>query len=992
MEYINILEKLTLCKKCNNYKITSTKHYQWSACFIYKCQICKTYWYVCKEHSKRFGETQVSRMNRHFKTKSHFVNSQNLVQDLTESRGLHNECSKHTSDEDDDYNSHCMDFDDDIQLVESSVSECDNDDYSESETQLTKFVHEESHLKGKGVSTLIGRAFQQSNHCSILPTLDETLYHIEICEFLSKITTDQQLQFLQILNKSQRMTFTRTRIPTTMDDIRKFYTYNKYSILQNIPRPVVEEIDNHAVVSIKSVIEHVLALGVNIPLIKSSNYNNIEVDNSSLLHTNKVQELLLNVDKTEHNEEIHPYVIFIVIWSDDFEVNNTRKNKSSTWLKTISIVNPDVGDCANNYTYPIALSSKSAEHKKANKYFNDELKLLQKAHWYYYHELGKKIPIVVRVLAMSADRPERNSLNDMLSHNGKSSRRWRYSSLCCPYKMASCEQCIKDRVYGMYTRGALDSSGNKRNCRKCCDFNYEVNYNKCNEFFPPKNYPNIAESLVNNKDLIITAPIGRNVCQSSGTNFKLKPIEVTFDILSQGLRFAIYNLLEKNWDRTETVSYLKLICVKEGTINKAINSALEGLKNKKCVTEIVKEIDIPPMWNSVLSLDQFIDTPMHHLFEGIVKACIEILISYMKLEKKWSKFAQLCNHYLEDIHSLRIGFCKCECLTNEDDFKTGGWLAETYLGFSRIMVIVLGHIDTYIEENAQGLQELKMIFQTLLAMLSRLMTDDYIDPENLEDYIKLFLSACHGYEKAIGFPKDQNNALMNPNWYKKGNFVSLLNLPNQIKLYGPVRLHWEGVKERYIHQIKPILTNIRPTTSYLKTKMEEMHRRQNFDVMTGTNEINKTVKKFQVKRNDDIKQYYSFFSVKEKMINYECIAGVMFKGDIHNIYILISESKNVALHPLQIKEENISYRLNVCYFHDIELRSSPSTIIPKYKLRDENIYDYLIMVPYHHGEIDRDNGFAFITKSWKILNQNMTFEYYKPSIKHIEKLYEVPHK
>ena len=41
-----------------------------------------------------------------------------------------------------------------------------------------------------------------------------------------------------------------------------------------------------------------------------------------------------------------------------------------------------------------------------------------------------------------------------------------------------------------------------------------------------------------------------------------------------------------------------------------------------------------------------------------------------------------------------------------------------------------------------------MIFQKLLAMLSRIMTDDYIDPEKLEDYIKIFLSACHGYEKA----------------------------------------------------------------------------------------------------------------------------------------------------------------------------------------------------------------------------------------------------
>ena len=50
------------------------------------------------------------------------------------------------------------------------------------------------------------------------------------------------------------------------------------------------------------------------------------------------------------------------------------------------------------------------------------------------------------------------------------------------------------------------------------------------------------------------------------------------------------------------------------------------------------------------------------------------------------------------------------------------------------------------------------------------------------------------------------------------------------------------------------------------------------------------------------------------------------------------------------------------------------------------------MVPFHPGSVDRDNGYAFITKSWRILNQNMNFVYYDPSIKHLEKLYEDHHK
>ena len=55
---------------------------------------------------------------------------------------------------------------------------------------------------------------------------------------------------------------------------------------------------------------------------------------------------------------IDPYVLFLVIWSDDFEVNHTRRNRSSTWLKTISIVPPSKKDDIDLYTYAICLGSK----------------------------------------------------------------------------------------------------------------------------------------------------------------------------------------------------------------------------------------------------------------------------------------------------------------------------------------------------------------------------------------------------------------------------------------------------------------------------------------------------------------------------------------------------------------------------------------------------------------------------------------------------------
>ena len=84
------------------------------------------------------------------------------------------------------------------------------------------------------------------------------------------------------------------------------------------------------------------------------------------------------------------------------------------------------------------------------------------------------------------------------------------------------------------------------------------------------------------------------------------------------------------------------------------------------------------------------------------------------------------------------------------------------------------------------------------ALLSRLMTNDPIPVETIDEYIKLFLGICHYFEGTIGYPTNNQGIKSSPFWYNKGNFVSLLNLPKQISIFGPVRLHWEGIRERFI--------------------------------------------------------------------------------------------------------------------------------------------------------------------------------------------------
>ena len=135
------------------------------------------------------------------------------------------------------------------------------------------------------------------------------------------------------------------------------------------------------------------------------------------------------------------------------------------------------------------------------------------------------------------------------------------------------------------------------------------------------------------------------------------------------------------------------MCIKESTVIQYINK-IDILKQQgEHVHNIINDLDIPPMWNGLFSLDQFIETPMHQLFEGLVKSSIEVLILFMKFHKKWTKFSKLCNEFLEDIEALHLSYCMTDGSTNVDDMKTGEWLVETYLAFSRIMIVITGHID-----------------------------------------------------------------------------------------------------------------------------------------------------------------------------------------------------------------------------------------------------------------------------------------------------------
>ena len=59
-------------------------------------------------------------------------------------------------------------------------------------------------------------------------------------------------------------------------------------------------------------------------------------DHISMISCKNVQAVVKILHDKHKASNIDPYVLFVTLWSDDFEVNHTRKNRNSTWIKTVT--------------------------------------------------------------------------------------------------------------------------------------------------------------------------------------------------------------------------------------------------------------------------------------------------------------------------------------------------------------------------------------------------------------------------------------------------------------------------------------------------------------------------------------------------------------------------------------------------------------------------------------------------------------------------------
>ena len=143
--------------------------------------------------------------------------------------------------------------------------------------QSITYFDNELKQTGQGICALVSSAFTQNFYHDFKTQVIESKFHIDATHFCIGLSEYEQRQFASILNNIGLTKFETTKIPTSFGEIKKYYTNGKYSIFQNLPCPKVIQIDNHACVRIESVLDHILAIGIELDLVRSSAYKTIQL-------------------------------------------------------------------------------------------------------------------------------------------------------------------------------------------------------------------------------------------------------------------------------------------------------------------------------------------------------------------------------------------------------------------------------------------------------------------------------------------------------------------------------------------------------------------------------------------------------------------------------------------------------------------------------------------------------------------------------------------
>ena len=691
-----------------------------------------------------------------------------------------------------------------------------------------------------------------------------------------------------------------------------------------------------------------------------------------VLATNQMKDVQSRVKLMVKNET-DVTTGYIIPWSDDFQVNYVRGSRS-IWVLTITVCPPKTLIVSPLYTYAIALGRKGDDHSGVLRQFMKDLTTLGVPTYEYCGSLLRMKTVSFHMLVFPCDRPEKCSINGLVGGTSLWGKCWKTSAKVEGGTFISCPKFFKCRL-DKYIILPRDSNGFiyqcsespqiESKCHVCCDCDLIASKKACWSELPQK-WP-YQKEVENDRDDGPEEPDGRTIwCMS------LPPVKMTYEWLVKCVRYAIYHYRYGAWNKSLTRCYLQACCINEFWADQFMKVG-DDCKHQNLHGELIfSGLKYPGTWLGCINLDQFPDSGLHLLLQGLVNDILDTTLQeYLYVTSSKAKFGRLVVPVMKKVEELKLDFCRMECLQG-DKYTLGGWIGESYLAFGRLLPVYICATEDFIsddKEDHHSLVAFKCLTMCLYCLLSRVLCPEEIKRDEFEDVIKFLMISAQAFSKV--FYKEGTFWETKPNWW------SLINLVDQVETFGKLRLYWEGRYERYIQYVKPLLLQSRKTDTFLDLKLKTLHQSA---CCTNINKNNASL------QEEKINQYTKYSSIKVykslKDVNFAAISGhpisaaylVDDDGNVADICVAVKVPKSESIEAFPLTFGYSGDYIWGVYYTSVCVSQAQTRVFESLSCFAKSAKTYLLLHPVVTSCLKEDSPmYCCIDDTWKIMNHNISF-------------------
>lgn len=659
--------------------------------------------------------------------------------------------------------------------------------------------------------------------------------------------------------------------PADHNGVNRRYLVGKRSYYQNLPIPEVNSLqDGHAYSSILDCGKVALANGITLAHVTTDLTEDQLGDcYGKLWQTPRAAELAAAARDAGLSADTK--IIFYILWRDDVEPNWTKSNRGSVWLLTLSFVGIGAFEKSKSCTFPLSIGRSKSSHDEMEHLVHDLMRHEAAEPRNLYHGATKTDEKVAFLpFIISTDSPEKRKATGTAMGNGTSHARFRCSAdhnrLLAIIR--PCDSCRSMMTSGQLPNGCNECAnwdvlkaggylGDKLKLPPKDKYPMSFLEDNGNGF----SYLTDDGMLVPFQLTFSRLRASYQLAFDNFAGFHWTETEVREFLSVECINTKLVDELLEHGANARTIADIK---------KKAFN-LIEELEHMLLWNAEIhpEDYSCPPgmaVWIGADGIAIFVDAPMHLIFLGIIKTTLFMIKKWLGKGGYLEDFLKRCKELNALLNDLHIDWLRIEDFR---DGKFGGWVSENFVAFSRVMLWFFQDLGTLMRESVlqedseppsqvpnttwkqkhywrwfydRGLEDcilqkptkaemkckilllmakdevppvmdrsaehepkqIEIVLLALDAMITVLMTDEVIPEVTCplaELRIKHFLTEFDILDQSC------LKAGKKPKVISASNYLTLLNLPETMRRFGPLRGIWEGhwCGEGFVRKVKPHL-------------------------------------------------------------------------------------------------------------------------------------------------------------------------------------------